>query len=167
MLAPFLEPSAEEDRHGLRDPPFPRDPIPHRAGRHAQPGSSAHLGQAKPFQGRAQLLRAHWHRAMKIGTTCPCLASRHIVPTFPAWLLVSSRVLRHTSALRSSCSASSMPMCVGWGSSGTKVTRWFACSWRHDASSGLPWPRLNPSLTHCASRPERSGSWWSLGLSAA
>lgn len=140
MLTPFLEPSAEENRHGLRDPPLPGDPIPHRPGRHAQAGGGAHLGEPEPLEGGAQLLGGHGHRALKIGTTCPCLASRHIVPTFPAWPIVRSQRRRDASAERSACSKSSRISCVSWAPARCRVTTRFGRSWPRGAGCGSPLP---------------------------
>jgi hypothetical protein len=80
-------PEAQQDGDRFGDASLPRDPVPHRAGDDTQPSGRAHLCQAETLQGGAQLPSGHGHAEIKIGTICPCLASRHIVPIFSEWLL--------------------------------------------------------------------------------
>ena len=141
MVTTFLEPSTEENRHGLRDPPLAGDPIPHRPGRDAQAGRRADLGEPESLEDGAQLCGGHGHGALKIGTTSPCLASRHIVPTLPAWPIVRSQRRRDASAERSGCSKSSRTSCVSWAPARCRVTTRFGRSWPRNAGCGSPWPR--------------------------
>lgn len=85
VLSPCFKPGAEKDRHSLRDAPLPGDPIPHRPGGDSKPDGGGHLRQGEALQCAAQLVGGHGHAAIKIGITCLCLASRHIVPRFPTW----------------------------------------------------------------------------------
>jgi hypothetical protein len=139
------KPRAEKDRHGLGNPPFPSNPVPHRPRGDSQLSGSAYLGEAEPLQGGAQLLGGHRHGGLKIGTICPCWASRHIVPTFWGWLVVLTGPLPHTSAQRYTCYVSSTISCIMAASAGETGSSSFACSRPHGVSSGLPWSRSSGS----------------------
>ena len=158
MFTPFLKPRAEQNRHGLRDPPLSGDPIPHRPRRHAQPGGGAHLGEPEPLESGTQLLGGHGHGALKIGTSCRCLASRHIVPTFPAWPIVRSQPRRDASAERSGCSKSSRISCGSWAPARYRVTTRYGRSWLRGAAYGSLCP--HSGLLRIRFRHGRDFSAW-------
>jgi hypothetical protein len=153
MLTPLLEPSAEQDRNGLRDAPLSGNPIPHGPGRDPEPGGGSHLGQAELPEDGAQLLGGHGHGAIKIGTTCPSLASRHVVPTLPGWPVVRSQPRSGASGERSGCLRNSRTSCASWAPARCRVTSSFGRSSPHGAGCGSPWRRSGRAPTVSAGGP--------------
>ena len=163
----FLKPHTEQDHHRLGDSALSGDPVPHGPGRNAQSGGGPQLGQPESLQSGAQLTGGHGHGATKIGTTCPCLADRHIVPTLRTWPVVRSRCRGEAFREPSSCSRSSTTSFVSWARARSRVTTRFGRSQRRAGECGSPWRRSGlapmgygrgPDFVACPhSAPQSSG----------